>query len=208
MNWQTVEALANEVISEQDLDALREQLVDRMSLPRGNWTEDLVAQRLHDSPNPHFKKIGKDYEEHRHRARTLPVILPILEHLKPQWRYINYGFQFKFPAGHILCWWPRTGALDWQGVNRPSHLSLATVGDIRSVLEGYVEFCDAAVTEAPKPLPVLPKPDHAVLACVVCGAHHETQRCGSCGAEQSDLCVTCFPRAHYCLNAVEGDTHV
>lgn len=212
MNWQAVDTLANEVVSEEDLTVLREQLVDRM-MPNAKWSEAEVSERLHASPNPHFKKLAKDYEEHKHRARTLPTLLPILEKLKTQWRYINYGFQFKFTAGHILCWWPRSGALDWQGASRPN-MGPAVVGDVRQVLDAYVAFCDATVTaeqegypEA-KPLPALPKPDRAVLACVVCGAHHEAQRCGSCGAEQSDLCVTCFPRAHYCLRAVEGDTHV
>jgi hypothetical protein len=49
------------------------------------------------------------------RIYVLPQLIPILERAKVRWRYINYGYQFKFRGNYILSWWPRTGALQWQG---------------------------------------------------------------------------------------------
>jgi hypothetical protein len=190
-----VHELEQEVVSEDELALACAELGDRM-LPNAKWTEAEVTRRLHASPNPMFQKLGKDWEERKHRTRTLPLLIPTLVKLDAKWRYINYGFQFKLPQDRILCWWPRTGSLDWQGAARPD-MGSAVQGDIQQVLEAYVAFCDGTV----KSLPPLPKPDHGVLACLVCGDQHEKQTCGTCGVEQADLCVTCFPRAHYCPEA-------
>ena len=53
--------------------------------------------------------------EMKARIYVLPELIPILEEEKVRWRYINYGYQFKFKGGYILNWWPRTGSMTWGG---------------------------------------------------------------------------------------------
>lgn len=198
MSWRPIEELPQEVTTEEDLTLLREELVGWMH-PGAGYDEETVT-RLHSSPNPHFKKLAKDYEEQKHRARTLPVLLPMLVEMKASWRYINYGFQFKFPQGGMLCWWPRTGAIDWQGRKLPDIGPLGS--DVVRVLElvkphlgdDYVKPLPAPVT-----VPTDVVPTGEVLACLVCGGANVEQTCADCTQKQTDLCAVCFPRAHWCL---------
>ena len=208
MNWRPVDELAQEVTSEDDLLQLRQQLVEHMS-PSGwerGWCreEREMEARLAASPNPYFKKLGKDYEEHKQRARTLPKILPILVELGAQWRYINYGFQFKF-QNRMLCWWPRTGAIDWQGQKLPD-LGAPLGKDIERMLAVVKPHLgDVSVTGLVEPLPApvtvhtVAIPTEEVLACLVCGGANVEQTCAKCARQQTDLCSVCFPRAHWCL---------
>jgi hypothetical protein len=125
----------------------------------------------------------KDYQEQLHRSETLPQIIPILEALRAEWRYLNYGFQFLFQGGSILCWWPRTNAITWQG-------RLPDFPVSSDVLKTLVAYRDSAKVE--------PAQVGEALACLVCGGSLVAHTCAQCNHTQTDLCPNCFPRAHWC----------
>jgi hypothetical protein len=132
------------------------------------------------------KTADRDYREIKQRAEVLPRLIPMLEVLKTQWRYINSGYQFRFPDGKILCWWPRSGSTLWQGNVEPGS---TPVGDsIEQMLAECVE--NLTVTDA---APVIP-----VLACLVCGRANQEISCLSCSKRQDDLCFSCFSFSHWC----------
>jgi hypothetical protein len=58
---------------------------------------------------------SKEEREMFARVYVLPELQPILLEAKVRWKYINYGYLFKFAGSYKLGWWPRTGSIAWQG---------------------------------------------------------------------------------------------
>lgn len=79
----------------------------------------------------------KEEAEIAAKIYILPELAPLLEKSKARWRYINHGYQFKFAGGYILCWWPRTGSLRWQGHEKGEDYFLPKDPD---VVENVLEF--------------------------------------------------------------------
>jgi hypothetical protein len=164
--WAPASSLVSEISSENEIIEARE----RSALPRVGNT----------------KTADRDYREIKQRAEVLPRLIPLLIVLRTQWRYINSGYQFRFPDGKLLCWWPRSGSTMWQGNVEPGSTPVGV--SIEQMLVECVERQAAA--DLPQVFPV--------MACLVCGKAHQEITCILCGKKQDDLCPTCFPFSHWC----------
>jgi hypothetical protein len=93
--------------------------------------------------------MGKDrmrYEKKRSTRLWLPlgehlaqVPREAFSHLKSLdvvYRAHPYGYQFKFPIGDILNFWPRRGKMAWQGPNENLPLSF----DLGRTVDAYLLF--------------------------------------------------------------------
>lgn len=187
MSWLPAQQLVDEVCSPEDLDLAR-----RAVLP---YEISLL-------PEKEQKKRLKDFAELLQRAEILPHLIPTLKALKATWRYLNYGFQFKLAGNAILCWWPRTDTLLWQGTWQNAAL-YGEPKDIVQALTFYQQNQPALIIERPL-APIFPTATDAtakVLICLVCGgAPPEIAACIKCRREHDDLCSTCFLYAHHCLS--------
>lgn len=170
MNWLPAEALASDIRTEQDVENAHARVPESEVLEGdGRFT------RI-------FSEIG-------HQAYTLPHLLPRLTAASAVWRYINFGYQLKFVDGTILSWWPRTGAIAWQG-------TLANVLPRPGKAEGPGAALDAYLSYTAQQKP--PRTVSDIRVCQVCGGAHVPNTCASCARIQTDLCAVCFPRAHWC----------
>jgi hypothetical protein len=175
--WLPIDTLANEAIS---AIAELEKLGDA---PR-KWS--CISQDVFDVESTRFQKKLKGLE---HRRYTIPKIATALKLLGATWRLANYSYQFKFNAPEaILCWWPTTGSVIWQGKLG----NLLTNVSIEEAILAYAEHAKADHM-VPKN-PTLPAPP----ACLVCGCANSSHTCEMCRGIQNDLCETCFPQAHWC----------
>lgn len=173
MTWRSAEELTTEVATEADLEAARKMLA------REPW------------PEKELKRLSKDYEERKHRAHTLPSLIVPLVELKAEWRFLNFGFQFRFPGNYILCWWPRTEAILWQGAG----VTLPTPQSVAEALDAY-----ARADKQPSPPPArapAPVDSTPCLVCLVCGEPKAEKRCPKCD-EIPELCEPCWSHAHWC----------
>lgn len=173
MTWRPAQELVTEVASEDDVEAARKLLV------REPW------------PEKELKKLSKDYEERKHRARTLSTLISPLVELKAEWRYLNYGFQFRLPGNYLLCWWPRTEAIVWQGAGA----ALPSPSSVSEALDTYAN-ADKSLTIRPEPVRE-PEDTTSCLVCLVCGEPKAEKTCPLC-AEIPELCEPCWSHAHWC----------
>jgi hypothetical protein len=178
VTWRLAQELVTEVISEDDVVTARDQL--------------MIATGAHVDtrwPDNDLKRVTKEYEGLKERAHTLPRLIPMLEALRAVWRFENHGFQFKFPEGHILCWWPQTGSRLWQGkpLKAVRELGVLSAGPIEGMLQRYTDYAKAADVPVASGVPV----------CLVCGGTKADKACEGCG-EVPDLCAPCWPNAHWC----------
>lgn len=96
--------------------------------------EEVLPEEQIDDADLWDRKIAR---EMRARIYVLPELIPILEQEKARWRYINYGYQFKFKGGYILSWWPRTGSLQWQGHAKGEDEFLPQHSNVKDRIEAF-----------------------------------------------------------------------
>lgn len=161
-----------------------------------NWrpTHELRSEVVHDEvKRPSNPAKLKAYNEQLARSVELPAIIPKLLTHDVEWRYMNYGFQFKFDSGPILCWWPRTGAILWQGNNLPSDLSITSIEEAIDSFMPVEIVVEQKIPSKLKMADLLEKP-----VCLVCGELARALHCDACARTRDDLCNECFQFAHWC----------
>ena len=100
---------------------LREEVLPATALSLGLWAD-------------------KEECEMWSRANELPKLIPVLEAAKARWRYINYGYQFRFRGKYILAWWPRTQKMLWQGHEKGEDSFLPDQDDVVERVNAFIEI--------------------------------------------------------------------
>lgn len=155
-------------------------------------TEIIPENEVRKPTNPASMKT---YKEKLARAKVLPNIIPTLERFDVEWSYQNFGYQFRFSHGPILCWWPRTGVVYWQGKNLPSGLPTSSIED---ALEGFGEALQQPPTLKIDSTKLRLADLRGKPVCLVCGGDGVALRCEACASNRDDLCNECWKIAHWC----------
>ena len=153
----------------------------RTHLDYGDRLDDSSSDWYHYAR--HSKQTGKEIQKAEALAFKLPRFLPLLEQAEVLWRRNNAGYQFKFPTGALLSWWPQSGRRDWQRVPPTLRKALRNIGtpirEIKFYLERSKDFpptshpLENSWREEPDPLEGLETPTGPGPICSYCGSPSE-----------------------------------